>query len=97
MFSLTRLHSPLLLGDYLHERGLTVAGPLLPGHGTSVEDLARRGVVDGVVLTFYCTFLKDDALTLEVYESCLPAQAFGSLGPVPLRTVERRVEHLPPP
>lgn len=30
-----------LLGDYLHERGLTVAGPLLPGHGTSVEELAR--------------------------------------------------------
>ena len=30
-----------LLGDYLHERGLTVSGPLLPGHGTSVEDMNR--------------------------------------------------------
>jgi carboxylesterase len=27
------------VGDYLHQRGLTVAGPLLPGHGTTVEDL----------------------------------------------------------
>ncbi len=30
-----------LVGDYLHQRGLTVAGPLLPGHGTSVEDMNR--------------------------------------------------------
>lgn len=28
-----------LLGDYLHERGLTVSAPLLPGHGTRVEEL----------------------------------------------------------
>lgn len=28
-----------LVGDYLHERGFTVFAPLLPGHGTSVEDL----------------------------------------------------------
>jgi carboxylesterase len=27
------------VGDYLHQRGLTVSGPLLPGHGTTVEDL----------------------------------------------------------
>jgi carboxylesterase len=27
------------LGDYLNERGLTVMAPLLPGHGTKVEDL----------------------------------------------------------
>ena len=27
------------VGDYLHRRGLTVSGPLLPGHGTTVEDL----------------------------------------------------------
>ena len=64
---------------------------------TAVEDLARRGKIDGVVMTFYCTLLKDDELVLEVYESCLPAHAFGSLGPIPLRTVERRVEYLPPP
>ncbi|MHB8766313.1 MAG: hypothetical protein ACYDA8_18500 [Deferrisomatales bacterium] len=62
-----------------------------------VEDLARRGVVTGVVLTFYCVLLKDNVLGLEVYESCLPAHAFGALGPVPLRVVERRVEELPPP
>lgn len=28
-----------LVGDYLHQRGFTVFAPLLPGHGTSVEDL----------------------------------------------------------
>ncbi len=31
-----------LIGDYLHQRGLTVSGPLLPGHGTTVEDMNRR-------------------------------------------------------
>src|SRR5512142_2263983 len=30
-----------LVGDYLNERGLTISGPQLPGHGTSVEDLSR--------------------------------------------------------
>jgi carboxylesterase len=29
------------VGDYLHQRGLTVSGPLLPGHGTRLEDLNR--------------------------------------------------------
>jgi carboxylesterase len=29
------------LGDYLAERGFTVLAPLLPGHGTTVQDLAR--------------------------------------------------------
>jgi carboxylesterase len=28
-----------LVGTYLHERGLTVAAPCLPGHGTTVADL----------------------------------------------------------
>lgn len=28
-----------LVGDDLHRRGLTVSGPLLPGHGTSVEEM----------------------------------------------------------
>ena len=28
-----------LIGDYLHERGCTVSAPLLPGHGTRVEDM----------------------------------------------------------
>lgn len=28
-----------LVGDYLHERGLTVSAPLLPGHGTRVEEM----------------------------------------------------------
>ena len=31
-----------LVGDYLYRRGFTVSGPLLPGHGTSVEDMNRR-------------------------------------------------------
>jgi carboxylesterase len=26
-----------LIGKYLHERGCTVSGPLLPGHGTTIE------------------------------------------------------------
>ena len=30
-----------LVGDYLHQWGLTVSGPLLPGHGTTVEDMNR--------------------------------------------------------
>jgi len=29
------------LGQYLHARGFTVAGPLLPGHGTSPQDANR--------------------------------------------------------
>lgn len=30
-----------LLAGYLHARGYTVAGPLLPGHGTSIEEMNR--------------------------------------------------------
>ena len=30
-----------LVGDYLHQRDFTVSGPLLPGHGTTVEDMNR--------------------------------------------------------
>jgi len=30
-----------LVGDYLHQQGFTVSGPLLPGHGTTVEDMNR--------------------------------------------------------
>ncbi|MDY7076275.1 MAG: alpha/beta fold hydrolase [Chloroflexota bacterium] len=30
-----------LVGDYLHQRGITISGPLLPGHGTSVDDMNR--------------------------------------------------------
>jgi len=31
-----------LVGDYLYQRGCTVSGPLLPGHGTNVDDMNRR-------------------------------------------------------
>lgn len=30
-----------LLGEYLNARGMTIAAPLLPGHGTSVEQMNR--------------------------------------------------------
>jgi carboxylesterase len=30
-----------LVGDYLHEQGCTVSGPLLPGHGTTAADMNR--------------------------------------------------------
>jgi carboxylesterase len=30
-----------LVGDYLNQRGLTVSGPLMPGHGTTVEEMNR--------------------------------------------------------
>ncbi len=28
-----------LIGEYLHQRGFTVSGPLLPGHGTTIEEI----------------------------------------------------------
>ncbi len=30
-----------LIGDYLHRQGFTVSGPLLPGHGATVEEMNR--------------------------------------------------------
>ena len=35
-----------LVGDYLHERGCTVSAPLLPGHGTTAEDLNTKRWTD---------------------------------------------------
>ncbi len=29
------------LGEYLHSRGMTVSAPLLPGHGTTIEEMNR--------------------------------------------------------
>ncbi len=34
------------LGEYLAAQGYTVRGPLLPGHGTSPEEMARTGAAD---------------------------------------------------
>jgi len=44
-----------LLAGYLHERGYTVAGPLLPGHGTTIEEMNRcrwQDWVGGVEQTY---------------------------------------------
>ncbi len=30
-----------LIGEYLHARGITVSGPLLPGHGSTIEEMNR--------------------------------------------------------
>lgn len=35
-----------LLGEFLHQRGDTVSAPLLPGHGTTPEDLKERTYED---------------------------------------------------
>ena len=35
-----------LIGDYLHERGLTVSAPLLPGHGATPEQMNQCGWSD---------------------------------------------------
>ena len=35
-----------LIGDYLHARGCTVSAPLLPGHGTTEQDMNRHKWVD---------------------------------------------------
>jgi len=40
-----------LIGEYLHQRGITVSAPLLPGHGTFVEDLNRFKWTDWVAHT----------------------------------------------
>lgn len=37
-----------LIGDYLHQRQMTVSAPLLPGHGTYVEDMNRYQWTDWV-------------------------------------------------
>jgi carboxylesterase len=40
-----------LIGWYLHARGMTVRGPLLPGHGTTLDDLNRRRWQEWVACT----------------------------------------------
>ena len=54
-----------LVGEYLHAKGMTVVAPLLPGHGTSPEDMNRsrwtdwRRTVDETVgdLRLHCQHL----------------------------------------
>ena len=49
------------IGDYLHARGLTVSGPLLPGHGTTPEAMNRcrwtdwTGHVEAALADLRCT------------------------------------------
>ncbi|HUS94856.1 MAG TPA: alpha/beta fold hydrolase [Patescibacteria group bacterium] len=35
-----------LIGDYFHDRGLTIFAPLLPGHGTTADDLNHYRWID---------------------------------------------------
>ncbi|NOY44364.1 MAG: hypothetical protein GXP50_02775 [Deltaproteobacteria bacterium] len=65
--------------------------------GPTVAALHRQGRARNVVLIFYCPQLRGNVITLEVYESRLPASAFEGSGPVPLKVVERRSWALPPP
>ena len=37
-----------LIGDYLHQQGITVSAPMLPGHGTYVEDMNQYKWTDWV-------------------------------------------------
>lgn len=37
-----------LIGDFLHDRGYTIAAPLLPGHGTAPEELNQVAWTDWV-------------------------------------------------
>ncbi len=77
------------LGAFAHR----VARALRP----AVTGLYESGRIGGVVLTFYCPQLRGNVITLEVFESRLPARAFEDIGPVPVRVVERRSWALPPP
>jgi carboxylesterase len=36
------------LADYLHDKGLSVSAPLLPGHGTTPEDLNNRNYAEWI-------------------------------------------------
>jgi carboxylesterase len=40
-----------LIGDYLHDRGITVSAPMLPGHGTYVEEMNHYRWTDWVTHT----------------------------------------------
>lgn len=40
-----------LIGDYLHQHGITVSAPMLPGHGTVVEEMNQYKWTDWVAHT----------------------------------------------
>jgi carboxylesterase len=40
-----------LIGEYLHDRGITVSAPMLPGHGTYVEEMNQYKWTDWVAHT----------------------------------------------
>ena len=63
-----------LLADHLAERGIAVRAPLLPGHGTSWQDLGTVSATDWVQ-TVEDAFL---ALTAECEEVFLVALSFGA-------------------
>lgn len=64
-----------LVGDYLHDRGITVSAPLLPGHGTRPEELNQTTWED------WCRHV--DGALAELRRSCNPvfigALSLGSL------------------
>ena len=86
-----------LVGDYLHQRGYTVSGPLLPGHGTTAQEMNHRqwsdwaGHVEGALadLQARCETLFVGGLSMgalfvcAIYIYSMGATCLGDWGEVP--------------
>jgi carboxylesterase len=97
-----------LVGDYLNQRGLTVCGPLLPGHGTTAEDLNRcqwtdwtaqterdLGQLQAVCETVFVGGLSMGAL-LTLYLAARHPELSGAIVYAPATMVANRLIYLTP-